>query len=189
MNMKTVDLPITKITSLIGKPAIEFGPIKAWKNGPPVKLADLKGKAVIISFDGATPNTSRDLPRLVDLHNQFADKGLVIIALYNCPDMEYLDNKWVEIFERFGGVTDVPFRVAIDGGKPTFYEGTDKERLGATYGIYDITSIPTTILDLTPDYVPPLIRDLSTFFILQSGRRSVAEPGGLRLAAKAAGVI
>ena len=43
--------------------------------------------------------------------------------------------------------------------------------------------------DLTPNYVPTLIRELSKFFILQSGRRSVAEPGGLQLAAKAAGVI
>jgi alkyl hydroperoxide reductase subunit AhpC len=146
LDLGVIDLPPTKITSLIGKPAIEFGPIKAWKNGPPVKLADLKGKAVIIYFDGDSPNTSRDLPRLVDLHNQFADKGLVIIALYNCPDMKYLDKKWIEIYERFGGVTDVPFRVAIDGGKSTFYEGTAKERLGATYGAYDITSDPTTIL-------------------------------------------
>jgi peroxiredoxin len=150
LDLGVINLPPTKITSLIGKPAIEFGPIKAWKNGTPVKLADLKGKAVIIYFDGDSPNTSRDLPRFVDLHEQFADKGLVIIALYNCPDMEYLNKKWVEIYERFGGVTDVPFRVAIDGGEPTFYEGTDKERLGATYGAYDITSDPTTIL-IDPD--------------------------------------
>ena len=37
--------------------------------------------------------------------------------------------------------------------------------------------------EVTPIYVPTLIRELSTFFILQSGRRSVAEPGGLQLAA------
>jgi len=43
--------------------------------------------------------------------------------------------------------------------------------------------------DLTPNYVPHSIRELSTFLVLQSGRRSVAEPGGLQLAAKAAGVI
>jgi alpha/beta superfamily hydrolase len=43
--------------------------------------------------------------------------------------------------------------------------------------------------DLTPNYVPTFIRELSTFFVLQSGRRSVAEPAGLQLAAKAAGVI
>ena len=47
----------------------------------------------------------------------------------------------------------------------------------------------TTYSDLTPNYVPTWIRELSTFFLLQSGRQSVAEPGGLQLAAKAAGVI
>jgi beta-lactamase regulating signal transducer with metallopeptidase domain/peroxiredoxin len=146
LDLGILNLPVTKLTSLIGKQAPELGPIKAWKNGSPVKLADLKGKAVIIYFDGDSPNTSRDLPRFVDLHEEFADKEVAIIALYNCPDMEYLDKKWVEIYKRFGGVTDVPFRVAIDGGDSTFYEGTDKERLGATYGAYDITSDPTTML-------------------------------------------
>jgi|GEM_PF-4930365 len=42
---------------------------------------------------------------------------------------------------------------------------------------------------LTPIYVPIVIRELSMFFVMQSARRSVAEPGGLQLAAKAAGVI
>ncbi len=42
---------------------------------------------------------------------------------------------------------------------------------------------------LTPSYVPHLIREVSTFLVLQSARRSTAEPGGLQLAAKAAGVI
>jgi hypothetical protein len=40
--------------------------------------------------------------------------------------------------------------VAVDGGESTFYEGTDKKRPGATYGNYDITSDPTTIL-INPD--------------------------------------
>ncbi|MFQ5888392.1 MAG: NAD-dependent epimerase/dehydratase family protein, partial [Candidatus Hydrothermarchaeales archaeon] len=35
-------------------------------------------------------------------------------------------------------------------------------------------------IDLTPNYIPTLIRELSMFFILQSVRRSVAEPGGLQ---------
>ena len=60
--------------------------------------------------------------------------------------MKDLEKKWVEVYERFGGVKDVPFRIAIDGGEPSFYEGTDKLRLGATYATYDITSDPTTIL-------------------------------------------
>ncbi|MFZ2148619.1 MAG: M56 family metallopeptidase [Sedimentisphaerales bacterium] len=146
LDLGVIDLPPTKITSLIGKPAIEFDSIKAWKNGPPVKLADLTGKAVIIYFDGDSPNTSRDLPPLVELHEQFHDKGLVIIALYNSASMKELENRWIEVYEKYGGVSDVPFRVAIDGGEPTFYEGTNKKRLGATYGAYDITGDPTTML-------------------------------------------
>ncbi|KPL22287.1 MAG: hypothetical protein AMJ75_08355 [Phycisphaerae bacterium SM1_79] len=41
LDLGVIDLLPTKLSTLIGKPAIEFGPIKAWKNGPPVKLADL----------------------------------------------------------------------------------------------------------------------------------------------------
>jgi len=40
----------------------------------------------------------------------------------------------------------LPFLIAVDGGEPGFYEGTDKIRLGATYNTYDITGIPTTVL-------------------------------------------
>ena len=146
LDMGTIDLPATKLSILTGKPAPEIGPIKAWKNGPPVKLSELKGKIVIIYFDGTSPNTSRDLPRLVELHEEFENQGLVIIALYNSSSMEDLQNKWAEVYERFGGESDVPFRVAVDGGEPSFYEGTDKIRLGATYATYDITSDPTGIL-------------------------------------------
>jgi len=56
-------------------------------------------------------------------------------------------------------------------------------------GVDEIYTYNGSRFDLTPNYVPTLIRELSTFFILQSGRRSVAEPGGLQFAAKAAGVI
>ncbi|KPL23602.1 MAG: hypothetical protein AMJ75_05735, partial [Phycisphaerae bacterium SM1_79] len=150
LDLGVVDLPATKLSTLIGKPAPEIGPIKAWKNGSPITLAELRGKAVIIYFDGTSPNTSRDLPQLVDLHNQFEANGLVIVALYNCPSMEALEAKWVEVYKKYGGVQNVPFRVAVDGGKSTFYEGSDKERPGATYAIYDITADPTTIL-IDPD--------------------------------------
>jgi len=150
LDMGTINLPATKLSTLIGKPAPEIGPIKAWKNGPPVKLSELKGKIIIIYFDGTSPNTSRDLPRLVELHEEFENQDLVIIALYNSSSMEDLQNKWAEVYEKYGGESDVPFRVAVDGGEPSFYEGTDKIRLGATYATYDITSDPTGIL-INPD--------------------------------------
>jgi hypothetical protein len=64
--------------------------------------------------------------------------------------MEELEKKWVEVYEKYGGEPEVPFRVAVDGGQPSTYEGTDKIRLGATYATYDITGDPTGIL-IDPD--------------------------------------
>ena len=146
LNLGTIDLLPTKIATLTGKPAIEIGPIKAWKNGSPVKLSELIGKVVILYFQGNAPATSRYLPKLVELYKHFHDKGLVIIALFNCESMEQLEKNWAKVFERFGGEPEVPFLIAIDGGKSSFYEGTDKIRLGATYAVYDITKTPTTVL-------------------------------------------
>lgn len=146
LDLGVLDLPPTKVTSLIGKPAPEFGPIKAWKNGPPVKLVDLRGKLVILHFGGEYPSTSRDLPKLVELHEDFKDAGLVIIAIYNCESMEQLTKRFKENAEKFGGDPDVPFRLAVDGGEGRPIEGTDRTVPGATYAAYEISSYPTTVL-------------------------------------------
>jgi beta-lactamase regulating signal transducer with metallopeptidase domain len=75
LDLGVVDLPATKLSTLIGKSALEIGPIRAWKNGSPVKLSELRGKPVILHFGGGYPSTSRDLPRLVELHEDFHDAG------------------------------------------------------------------------------------------------------------------
>ena len=146
LDLGVIDLAPTKLATLIGRPAPEIGPVKAWKHGPGAGLAQLKGQIVWLHFGGEHPSASRDLPELAKLHETFAGKGLAIIAIYNCDSLEQLEQRWAEANERFGGVRDVPFRIAIDGGKPTVYPGTDRERLGATYGRYDITAYPTNVL-------------------------------------------
>jgi hypothetical protein len=117
LDLGVIDLPLTVISSLIGKPALEIGPIREWSNGEAVQLADLKGKVVILHFGGQYPSTSRDLPQLARLHDLFADKGLVIIAIYNFESMFQLREKLYENSSKYGGVADVPFRLAIDGGE------------------------------------------------------------------------
>lgn len=146
LDLGVIEMHPTKLATLIGRPAPELGPIKAWKNGSPVTLSDLKGQVVYLYFDGDSPNTSRDLPRLVKLHQALADRGLTIIAIYNCASLEELDRNWDTVYQRFGGVREVPFRMAVDGGESTFYERSGRERPGATYGKYDITGIPTSVL-------------------------------------------
>jgi hypothetical protein len=146
LNLGVIDLPPTKLSTLIGKQAPELGPIKAWKNGSPVKLADLHDKLVILHFGGGYPSTSRDLPRLVELHEEFESAGLVIISLYNCESMKQLEERFAEVSKKYGGEPDVPFRSAVDGGKGRPIEGTDRTIPGDTYATYDISSYPTTVL-------------------------------------------
>jgi hypothetical protein len=148
LNLGAIEMHPTKLATLIGEPAPELGPIKAWKNGAPVTLADLRGQAVYLYFDGDSPNTSRDLPRLVELHEALGNKGMTIIALYNCASLEELDRNWDTVYQRFGGVTEVPFRMAIDSDSTFSYyrRAADKDKPTATYQRYDITGIPTSVL-------------------------------------------
>jgi len=146
LDLGVVDLPATKLSKLMGKSAPEIGPIRAWKNGSPVKLSELRGKPVILHFGGGYPSTSRDLPKLVELHEDFHDAGLVIIAIYNCESMEQLEQRFRNNSEKFGGAPDVPFRLAVDGGQGRPIEGTDRTIPGATYATYEISSYNTTVL-------------------------------------------
>ena len=146
LDMGIIDLPPTKLALLIGKPAPELGPIKAWKNGSPVKLAELHGKLVILHFGGEYPSTSRDLPKLIELYEEFSKTDLVIIGLYNCESMKQLEERFSELSREHGGEPDVPFRLAIDGGKSRTVEGTDWQVPGETYAAYDIEEYTTTVL-------------------------------------------
>ena len=129
---------------LTGKPAPELGPIKAWKNGSAVRLADLRGKPVILHFAGAYPGPA--LPKLAALHEEFSKAGLVIIGLYNCDSMKQLEERFLETSRKYGGEPDVPFRLAVDGGKGRVAEGTNCRMPGDTYAAYDIKAYTTTVL-------------------------------------------
>lgn len=145
LDMGVIDLPATKLSTLVGRPAPELGPIKAWKNGSPVKLADLRGKMVLLHFGGGYPN-QLDLPLLAELHEEFENAGLVIIALYNCQSMEHLEQKFAELAEEHGDAAEVPFRIAVDGGSGRMIEGIDRTVPGDTYAAYDIVRYTTTVL-------------------------------------------
>lgn len=60
-----------------------------WFNSPPLKLADLKGKVVLIDFWTYTCiNCIRTLPYLMSWHDKYADQGLVIIGVHT-PEFEF----------------------------------------------------------------------------------------------------
>jgi thiol-disulfide isomerase/thioredoxin len=85
--------------SLIGQRAPEFRQIKAWKNGGPVRLEDLRGKVVVLDFWGYWCGPCLgSMPRLMALHDKYEDKGLVIIAVHDdsVKSIEEMDAKLEE---------------------------------------------------------------------------------------------
>jgi RNA polymerase sigma factor (sigma-70 family) len=71
------------VGALRGKPAPALGEMAAWK-GDAVKLADLKGKVVLVQFFTAGPNTNivYAMPSLVEHHTNYAAEGLVVVGVH-----------------------------------------------------------------------------------------------------------
>jgi beta-lactamase regulating signal transducer with metallopeptidase domain/protocatechuate 3,4-dioxygenase beta subunit len=83
LQVEPIDLPPTGLVLLEGKPAPELRGIVAWKNGGPVELADLRGKAVILAFSPgwSGPNSYSLVPKLLPLYDRYHDRGLEIIEM------------------------------------------------------------------------------------------------------------
>ncbi|MHC4476351.1 MAG: HEAT repeat domain-containing protein, partial [Planctomycetota bacterium] len=144
-----IDLPADRLAGLIGKPAPELRQIKGWKNGKATSLEDLRGKVVLLDFWGYWCGPCiHQMPKLMELHDAFSDKGLVIIAVHDdsVGSIEQMDARLEKARERYWGGRDLPFLVALDGGGSTRIEGTDKTTQGATTAAYGIMSFPTTVL-------------------------------------------
>lgn len=75
--------------------APDFIPGGQWINTPPLSMANLKGKVVLVDFWTYTCiNCIRTLPYLKSWHQKYADKGLVIVGVHT-PEFEFekdLDN-------------------------------------------------------------------------------------------------
>ncbi|HZW33235.1 MAG TPA: M56 family metallopeptidase [Isosphaeraceae bacterium] len=129
--------PIDLWKQLIGRPAPEFRAIQAWAGGPPVKLADLRGKFVLLHF-WSSPSALQ-MVEFMALHEKFADQGLVIIALQRDWGIRSVE-EWqarASRSEAWGGRA-LPFRIALDGGGPTPIEGTDAQGPGATHAAFAV---------------------------------------------------
>jgi beta-lactamase regulating signal transducer with metallopeptidase domain/thiol-disulfide isomerase/thioredoxin len=144
-----LNLPADTLAKLFGKPAPEFRQIKGWKNGGPVTLAQLRGKVVVLDFWGYWCGPCVfDLRYWMSLHDDFAERGLVVIGIHDdsAADIADLDQKLKFCREHEWWGRDVPYLVALDGGGKTRIEGTDIDVRGATTAAYGIASFPTGIL-------------------------------------------
>jgi uncharacterized protein (TIGR03067 family) len=148
----TVDpiaLTASQLVLLRGKPAPELAGVVGWK-GPPVKLADLKGKLVLLEFTGYWCGPCMGfMPTLIELHEKYADRGLAIVAVHVDTDGEVataaqLDEKLAQPRKSLWNGKDVPFSMALTSGK-TVGEGDLKSR-GQAAAQYGVMKYPTTIL-------------------------------------------
>jgi len=102
---------------MVGRKAPEID-AQYWLNSPPLSLAALRGKIVIVEFWATScPPCRTTIPHLVEMHEKFRGKGVVIISLTQEPRSK------VESFARQMGMT-----YAVGGGS----------RSGDPYGVRGI---------------------------------------------------
>jgi cytochrome c biogenesis protein CcdA/thiol-disulfide isomerase/thioredoxin len=99
-------------------PAPEIVGIHDWINSPPLKIADLRGKVVLIDFwTYSCINCVRTLPAITSWDTKYRDKGLVIIGVH-APEFEFekkLDNVKMAV-EKYG----IHYPVALDSNLQTW---------------------------------------------------------------------
>jgi thiol-disulfide isomerase/thioredoxin len=141
-----IALSASRLVLLQGQPAPELAGVVGWK-GRPVKLADLRGKYVLIDFWGywCSPCVHA-MPVLIDLHEKFADKGLAIISVHIDLDGDVdtparLDAKTSAFKSSLWGGRELPFPTALSAGK-----STPDGYMGLTAEQYGVLGYPTTIL-------------------------------------------
>jgi thiol-disulfide isomerase/thioredoxin len=99
-------------------PAPEMTGIQNWINSPPLKIADLRGKVVLIDFwTYSCINCVRTLPYIKDWDAKYRDKGLVIIGVHS-PEFDFekkLDNVQAAV-KKYG----IKYPVALDSELTTW---------------------------------------------------------------------
>jgi thiol-disulfide isomerase/thioredoxin len=152
-----LDLPDLLLESLasvrmVGKPAAEIAARDL--DGKPVKLADYRGKVVVLDFwaHWCGPCVGA-MPRLMEIQKHFKDQPLAILALHDASlaSGEEYRKAVAGLRERFFGGGDLPFRVLLDQpqtGKrirPYEFKPGDKGS-GQSADTYEVMSWPSTFV-------------------------------------------
>jgi len=96
----------------------EFVGITDWLNSEPLTRETLRGKVVLIDFwTYSCVNCLRTLPHLIAWHQNYADRGLVIVGVHT-PEFEFeTERSNVEAaVKKFG----IEYPVALDTGRTTW---------------------------------------------------------------------
>lgn len=79
----TTDAPSRLRVAAVSGTAPEFTGLKTWFNSAPLRMADLRGKVVLVNFwTYGCVNCVRTLPSVVRLQEKYGNKGLVVIGIH-----------------------------------------------------------------------------------------------------------
>ncbi|MBN2020904.1 MAG: TlpA family protein disulfide reductase [Sedimentisphaerales bacterium] len=148
---KKIDFKLSadRLANLRGKEAPELQQIQGWINSKPLKLADLRGKVVLLDFWGIWCSACvAEMPKLIDLHEKYSDKGLIIIGIHDdsISSVKVLEEKIEQLSKKHWKDRKLPFAIALDGGGKCKIESTNQTAKGATTAAYGIQAWPTTVL-------------------------------------------
>src|SRR5688572_14821120 len=99
-------------------PAPEFAGIERWHNSPPLTMAGLKGRVVLVEFwTYSCINCIHVLPHVKQWHQRYHDQGLVVVGVHTPEYGEERSASNVKAaIERFG----IEYPVAQDNGYRTW---------------------------------------------------------------------
>jgi len=133
---------------LVGRPAPEIDAIEL-DTGRPVKLADFRGKVVLLDFWGYWCGPCiGNMPHLVELNRKFAGRPLAILALHDqsVQSRAAYDRRIATVRQRLWDGRDLPFRVLFDQPDPSNHDVSSGEGQGTTIKRYSVTGFPSLFL-------------------------------------------
>jgi thiol-disulfide isomerase/thioredoxin len=148
LSLPPIRMTVGPLRGLAGKPAPEIDANDA-QSGTQVKLADYRGKVVVLDFWGhwCGPCLAA-MPYLIDAHERFRGRPVVIIALHDqsVQSDDELKRRLSGVKRQLWNGRDLPFTVAFDRPDPAVGAGDSAIARGTTIARYNIRGFPTTLV-------------------------------------------
>lgn len=103
----------------VAAPAAAFAGIDQWINSPPLTMASLHGKVVLVDFWAySCINCLRAMPHVEHLYRTYRDKGLVVVGVHS-PEFDF-ENRAANV-EAAVKRLDITYPVALDNRLETWH--------------------------------------------------------------------